>query len=499
MLTTTVSAFYTTTEANHKISATMGGGTLFKWSKNITSSQVEQMIRAEKDIKKAILVFDSATAEFVNGFRHDHNTFGLMISKLVSSNQFRLAEAMLGRMKEEKCDIKENIFMSICRGYGRVHKPLDAIRVFHKMEDFQCKPTSKSYITILSILVEENQLKVAYRFYRYMKEMGIPPILASLNILLKALCKNSETMDAAIRMFREMPSRGFTPDSYTYGTLINGLCKLGKVDDAKELFKEMETKCCLPTVVTYTNLIHGLCRSNNLDEAMGFFEEMISKGISPNVFTYSSLMDGFCKGGRSSEALELMHKMISEGHSPNMVTYSSLIYGLCKEGKLQESLEILDRMKLQGLKPDAGQYGKVIIGFCDINKFQEAANFIDEMVLDGITPNRITWSLHVRIHNIVVQGLCTTNNIDRAFQLYLSLRTRGITVDTRTFDTLVEMFCMKGDLHKAARIVDEMMLDGCVPNEDTWRSIVDGFWSRRKVRESVDSLQAELLSDVLDS
>ncbi|KAF4386299.1 hypothetical protein G4B88_003516 [Cannabis sativa] len=410
----------------------MGGGTLFKWSKNITSSQVEQMIRAEKDIKKAILVFDSATAEFVNGFRHDHNTFGLMISKLVSSNQFRLAEAMLGRMKEEKCDIKENIFMSICRGYGRVHKPLDAIRVFHKMEDFQCKPTSKSYITILSILVEENQLKVAYRFYRYMKEMGIPPILASLNILLKALCKNSETMDAAIRMFREMPSRGFTPDSYTY------------------------------------------------DEAMGFFEEMISKGISPNVFTYSSLMDGFCKGGRSSEALELMHKMISEGHSPNMVTYSSLIYGLCKEGKLQESLEILDRMKLQGLKPDAGQYGKVIIGFCDINKFQEAANFIDEMVLDGITPNRITWSLHVRIHNIVVQGLCTTNNIDRAFQLYLSLRTRGITVDTRTFDTLVEMFCMKGDLHKAARIVDEMMLDGCVPNEDTWRSIVDGFWSRRK-------------------
>ncbi|PON67224.1 Tetratricopeptide-like helical domain containing protein [Parasponia andersonii] len=476
----------------------MGSRTLFKWSKNITPSQVEQLIRAEKDVQKAILIFDSATAEYTNGFRHDHNTFGLMISRLVSANQFRSAEALLGRMKEEKCDVKEDIFLSICRAYGRVHRPLDAIRVFHKMEDFQCKPTSKSYITILSVLVEENQLKVAYRFYRYMREMGIPPVLASLNILLKALCKSSETMDAALRMFLEMPSRGFTPDSYTYGTLINGLCRLGKVDDAKELFKEMETKGCLPTVVTYTNLINGLCRANNLDEAMGLFEEMTSKGIRPNVFTYSCLMDGFCKGGQSSCAMELLHRMISKGHSPNMVTYSSLIYGLCKEGKLQEALEILDRMKLQGIKPDAGLYGKIITGFCDINKFQEAANFIDEMVLEGISPNRVTWSLHVRIHNIVVQGLCATGILDRAFQLYLSLRTRGITVDARTFDTLVKYFSKKGDLHKAARIIDEMVLDGCVPDEDTWSSMVDGFWNRRKVREAAESLQAELMSDFVD-
>ncbi|KAL6327139.1 hypothetical protein AAG906_014957 [Vitis piasezkii] len=418
----------------------MGSKTVIKWSKQIRSAQVAQLIKAERDIQKAIVIFDSATAEYTNGFRHSHQTFSLMISRLV------------------KCNITEDIFLSICRAYGRVHKPLDAVRVFRKMKEYECEPSQKSYITVFAILVGENQLKLALRFYRYMREMGIPPSVASLNVLIKALCKNSGTMDAALRIFREMPNRGCPPDSYTYGTLINGLCRLGKIGEAKELFKEMETKACSPTVVTYTSLIHGLCQSKDLDSAIRLLEEMASKGIKPNVFTYSSLMDGHCKSGCSSRALELLDMMVSKRHLPNMITYSTLVHGLCKEGKLQEA----------------------------------AANFLDEMVLGGISPNRLTWSLHVRIHNIVVQGLCTEHP-NRAFQLYLSMRTRGISIDAKTFDSLVNYFCNKGDLHKAAHLVDEMVLDGCIPDEVTWNAVVGAFWDRRKVREAAELVQVELM------
>ncbi|PSS10215.1 Pentatricopeptide repeat-containing protein [Actinidia chinensis var. chinensis] len=472
---------------------------MIKWPKQITATLVEQLIRAEKDIHKAILIFDAATGEYTNGFRHDHSTFGLMISRFVSANQFRAAEDLLNRMKDENCDIVEDIFLSICRGYGRVHKPLEAIRIFQKMKEYECKRTQKSYITVFAILVGENQLKLALRFYRYMREKGIPPSVTSLNVLIKALCKNSGTMDAALKIFHEMPNRGCIPDSYTYGTLISGLCRFGKTNEANELFLEMSDKGCSPTVVTYSSLIHGLCQSNNLDEAMGLLDDMKSKGIEPNVFTFSSLMDGLCKGGHSSQAMELLEIMVSKRHKPNTITYSTLIHGLCKEGKLQESLEILDRMKLQGLKPDAGLYWKIINGFCEVRKFQKAANFIDEMVLDGITPNRVTWSLHVRIHNTVVQGLLSESEPNRSFQLYLSMRSRGLSVEAKTFDLLINCFCKKGDLHKAARIVEEMVLDGCIPDEGTWTAIVSGFWDRRKVRETADSIQIELMDKVVES
>ncbi|KAL2931835.1 hypothetical protein RDABS01_037245 [Bienertia sinuspersici] len=465
----------------------MGTKSALKWSKKITTSQVEQLILAEKDLSKAIAIFDSATAEYKNGFTHDHTTFGRMISKLVSANQFRPAEELLNRMKEERCQVKEDIILTICRAYGRVHKPLEAIRIFKSAKEYECNLTEKSYITIFSILVDENLLKMAMRFYRHMKKVGFQPTVVSLNILIKALCKSSDKIDAAINLFREMPHRGCPPDSYTYGTLINGLCKCGRIDEANELFGEMETKGCLPTVVTYTSLINGLCKSEKLGDALKLFEVMTSKDIKPNVFTYSCLMDGLCKHGRSMHALYLLDKMDCHRLSPNTITYSTLIAGLCKDGNHFEALKLFDRMKLQGLKPDVILYAKIITGFSDLGKFQEAANFLEEMVLDGISPNRLTWSIHVRIHYVVIQGLCGID-LNRAYHLYLSMRTRGLSVEPEVFSSLIKGFCKKGDLDKTYCIVREMVCDGCLPDEEIWKTLLGGLLDHRKLEVSIEKI-----------
>ncbi|KAL9318347.1 hypothetical protein ACSQ67_014864 [Phaseolus vulgaris] len=71
-------------------------------------------------------------------------------------------------------------------------------------------------------------------------------------------------------------------------------------------------------------------------------------------------------------------------------------------------------------------YGKIISGLFAGSSFQEAAN-------------RASWSLHARMHNMVVQVKC---------------------------------FCKRGDLHKAARTLDEMVLDGCIPDEQIWNVVI---------------------------
>lgn len=466
---------------------------IIKWPKQVTTSLVEQLIKAERNVEKALIVFDSASAEYANGFRHDEKTYGVIVMKLLSANEFRRAEDIVERMRKEECKVGEDIFLSICRAYGRVHKPHDVMRIFQKMKEYDCEPTLRAYVTVFSILVDENQLKAALKFYRYMRQLGFPPSVPSLNVLIKALSKNSGTMDSAIRIFREMPNHGCIPDTYTYGTLINGLCRIGKISEAKELLKEMETKGCSPSVVTYTSLIHGLCQLNNLDEAMALLQEMEAKSIIANVYTYSSLMDGLCKNGRSSESMELLEVMISKRHKPNMVTYSTLLHGLCKEKNLRDGLKIFDRMKLQGLNPDAGLYWKIIDIFCDNHKFQEAANFLDEMVFEGIPIKRVTWSLHVKIHNTVIRGLRSANDSNRAFQLYNSMRNKGISVEAETFECLVSLFCKKRDLYKTMRVFDEMVSSGCTPGEDTWNELVCRVWGRQKAQEAVD-LMSELLS-----
>ncbi|GJY19337.1 pentatricopeptide repeat-containing protein [Tanacetum coccineum] len=256
---------------------------IIKWPKQVTTSLVEQLIKAERNVEKALIVFDSASAEYAHGFRHDDKTYGVIVMKLLSANEFRRAEDIVERMRKEECKVTEDIFLSMCRAYGRVHKPHDVMRIFQKMKKYECEPTLKAYITVFSILVDENQLKVELKFYRYMRQLGFPPSVPSLNVLIKALSKNSGTMDSAIRIFREMPNHGCIPDTYTYGMLINGLCRIGKISEAKELLKEMETKGCSPSVVTYTSLIHGLCQLKYLDEAKALLQEMEAKSIIANV------------------------------------------------------------------------------------------------------------------------------------------------------------------------------------------------------------------------
>lgn len=192
-----------------------------------------------------------------------------------------------------------------------------------------------------------------------------------------------------------------------------------------------------------------------------------------------------------------MERMARKSIVPNSITYSSLIYGLCKEGKISEAVQILDRMKIQDLKPDAVLYSKVIDGFCEIGKFQEAANFLDEMVLAGITPNRVTWGLHVRVNNRVVQGLCNSSNFNQAYRLYTCLRSRGITVEAGTFESLIQCYCKKGDVHEAARILGEMVVDGCIPEEGTCNAMLAGLWDRRKVREASESLKTKLIGELV--
>ncbi|CAH8353452.1 unnamed protein product [Eruca vesicaria subsp. sativa] len=166
-------------------------------------------------------------------------------------------------MKIENCLVSEDVLLSICRGYVRVHRPFHSLRVFHKTKDFDCDPTHKEH-----------------------ERIGFPPTVASLNVLIKALCRNEKTVDVGVKIFLEMPKRGCDPDCYTYGTLISGFFRFGRIDEAK-LFEEMVEKHCSLTVVTYNSMIHGLCEAKNVGEAMRYLEEMKSKDIEPNVFTYS--------------------------------------------------------------------------------------------------------------------------------------------------------------------------------------------------------------------
>jgi pentatricopeptide repeat protein len=113
------------------------------------------------------------------------------------------------------------------------------------------------------------------------------------------------------------------------------------------------------------------------------------------------------------------------------------------------------------------------------------------MILGGITPNRLTWNIHVKTSNEVVRGLCA-NYPSRAFTLYLSMRSRGISVEVETLESLVKCLCKKGEFQKAVQLVDEIVTDGCIPSKGTWKLLIGHTLDKTIVGEASDTLLRDL-------
>ncbi|XBI64974.1 pentatricopeptide repeat-containing protein At5g46100-like [Triticum dicoccoides] len=471
--------------------------TPIKWPKNLTAEHLHRLVRAERDPRRALALFDAATAAPVSTSAPTQilpspDTVSLLTSRLASAGLLPLATSLLSRSRAlfpSNADL-EPPFLTLLRAFSRTRRPLDALQLFRSAPSALSLPHSaRSYTAVLAGLVAHSHLPLAHSLLADMRAAGFGPTIATYNVLLKAHCSDADApIDDAVRLFRNIPK----PDACSYNTLIDGLCRRSRRAEAQELFSEMVENGVAPTVVTYTTIINWLAREGCLDDALEMFDEMGRRGIAPNVVTYCSLIDGLSKGGRAASALDLLERLAKEVKPPNTIIYSSVINGLCKEGLLREAMEVLDRMRLQGRKPDAGLFGKLIVGLCDAGRAVEAANYLDEMVLAGVQPNRVTWSLHVRINVAVVTALCVKGEVGRAFQVYQSMRTRGISTEPSTFHLLVEFFCKKNHLEKAARVVLDMLSERCIPERETWDVIVSGYWSKKKVRQEAEQIWDQL-------
>ncbi|XP_078438610.1 uncharacterized protein LOC144709081 [Wolffia australiana] len=466
----------------------MGGAT--RWGKSISPSQVVEMIRAEKNTAKALLIFDSATAEYPSGFRHDHHTFSLIIARLAAANQTHLAETLLSRMADELPSPSEAPFLSLISAYAKSHRPLQSLRLFRQMESsLPLPPSPHAQITLFSILVRSNQLKLAHQFYRRMRQDGTHNSTPAYNVLLSAFCKSPATIATALKVFDEMPSRGCPPDAYTYTTLISGLAKLGRTDQAMALFREMKNEKLPPNVVTFSGLIHGLCLNGKLDEALEVFSSMGSSGVAPNGVTYGCLMAGLCKGGRAGEGVRLLERMVREGVEPGRFVYCAVVRGLCREGRAGEGAAVLDRMRLQGLAPDAGLCGKVVAGLCHGGRAEDAANLLDEV---AVAPSRVTWGLVARTHNLVARSLCAAGSGARARQVQRRMKAMGISAEPETYSLIVSSLCRLGEVLRACAVVQDMVAEGCAPDEPAWAAVATGLCRRRAAGAAAVALLRQL-------
>ncbi|KAL5974440.1 hypothetical protein ACLOJK_031105 [Asimina triloba] len=480
----------------------------------ITPQRLCSLLELPLDVPTSMEIFDWAGRQ--RGYSHSFNAYYAVINKLGEAGEFKVVNRLLGQMKEEGIVFREYLFIMIMKWYGRASLPGHATRLLDEMKDeFNCKPTFKSYNVVLDILVSGNCQSIVPTIFYSMMNKGISPTVFTFSIVMKALCYLKE-VDSACSLLREMTKHGCVPNSVVYQNLIHALCKEGNMNEALKLLEEMFLMRCLPDANTYTDVIHGLCKLGHIYEALKLVDRMLLHGCTPTAATYGVLVHGLCKNGREDDAKAILDKvpnpnvvlfntlihgymakgrfsdarsvlyesMLPSGCVPDVFTYTIIICGLCKAGRMGPALELLNEMLTKGCSPDIITYTLLIDGFCKKGQLKEANEIVEEMSRRGL-------HLNVVGYNCLICALCRDCKLNDAIEMLHQMSAEGCKPDISTFNSLIHGFCKSDRLEEAMKVYHDLLLEGVVANNVTFNTLIHAF-SRKGAWEEAMELVNEM-------
>ncbi|KAK9140823.1 hypothetical protein Scep_010504 [Stephania cephalantha] len=422
-----------------------------------------------------------------NGNRYN---YFIPVDSASKAGAVELVWELLEEMKKSGILIVPQTFNVLISAYAKMGAAEKAVDSFGQMKDFNSRPNTFTYNTMLHLLVQKQVMDEIVSILKCIKNEGfvvglngysclidglfrigrfreacrlwhnlmsdgsIAPDCILYTIMMKGLTMEGKVEDA-VKLLSEMASRGIVPDTFCYNTLIKGFCDMGLLDEARSLKLEISQNDCFPDSATYTILICGLCKKGLVDEAQQIFEEMEKLGCLPTVMTFNALISGLCKAGELEQAHFLFYKM-EIGRNPSLFLRLS-----------QGAERVLDSASLQIL----------VEHLCESGLILKAYKLLIQLADSGVVPNIFTY-------NILINGLCKARDIDRAFKIFKELQLKGHSPDSVTYATLIDGLQRVNREEDAVKLFDQMVKNGCTPTVVIYKTLLTALCRRGKVAQT---------------
>lgn len=249
------------------------------------------------------------------------------------------------------------------------------------------KPDTKCYNTVLSAIVNSNNLQDAEKLFKKMCEPGQFSIhpqrnIATYNTMVGAYARAGRRQDA-FDLFTTMRSHGLKPDKYSVTSLIKAATQEADFDAARNLLIDMKIAGIETDVVAYNTVIKALCLKNSWFEAKELVAEMESRGINPNSKTYGLLMNGLLRLNKPGPCLTLFESACSDqrtaGLMENVQLYTTAITASATLGDYERAFELVSRMSFAGVKPNIKTLTALMGSCISAGKFDIAMDVYDKI------------------------------------------------------------------------------------------------------------------------
>ncbi|CAA0826891.1 Pentatricopeptide repeat-containing protein [Striga hermonthica] len=449
-----------------------------RWPRLLTPTHLSQLIRSQKNPLKALELFNEAKARYPT-YRHNGPVYSTMIRILATSGRLGEMKELVTRMKEDSCECQDSLFSSIIRTYANAGLLEESISLFKSLPEFNCVDFTKSFNTLLEIMLKENNPEASYNFFvENCRGWEIKSRMVSLKLLIDALCKSSRS-DLALHVFQEMGYLWCYPDRETYGILMKGLCRDGRLHEATHLlysmFWRISQKGCGADITIYRTLLEALCDNGDVEEAVEVLEKVLRKGLkAPKKYRKPlDLSQIYYKDEMGiTQVKGLINEALLRGGVPSSDGYGPMAIEFYSEKRISEGDKVLDEMRKRSFGSCFPVYEAKVQALFELGKVQEAVHVVEcEMIASDCVPN-------MRLHNVIIKGLCDAGECDWGVRYFEKIsRQVGCVPDRETYSYLVDGLCCDGKYLEASRVLEKMCISSYWPGEEIYNRVIKGLCS----------------------
>ncbi|KAG4939432.1 hypothetical protein JHK86_045573 [Glycine max] len=294
-------------------------------------------------------------------------------------------------------------------------------------------------------------------------------------------------LDGAVKVFDEMPVK---PDERTYAGVLRG-CGGGDVPfhcvehiqartitHAKKVFDSLQKR----DSVSWVAMLSSLPQSGCEEEVVLLFCQMHTLGVYPTPYIFSSVLSActkveFFKLGEQLHGFVLKQGFSSETYVCNALV--TLYSGLAQQGYSDRALELFKKMCLDCLKHDCvtvasllsacSSVGALLVQF---HLYAIKAGMSSDIILEGA------------LLDLYVKCL----DIKTAHEFFLSTETENVVL----WNVMLVAYGLLDNLNESFKIFTQMQMEGIVPNQFTYPSILRTCSSLR-VLDLGEQIHSEVL------
>ncbi|XP_073127294.1 pentatricopeptide repeat-containing protein At4g21170 isoform X1 [Henckelia pumila] len=367
------------------------------------------------------------------------------------------------------------VLNSVTERYCSKQMYLQSLQIYQKAVEYGVGLTVVTCNSLLSLLVDKNELRIAWCFYASITRNGVSGDQFTWSLVARILCKEGKF--ERVSMILDM-------GIYTlvmFNLMIDCCSKRGDFEDAFDYLNKMCSERIKPSLNTYGSILDGACKVQDSEVIDSVLHLILEKGYlpEPRGSNYDLIIQKLSDLGATYAVDLFFKKVCDEEIEVQHSTYGCMLGALLSEkSRVQDAIKLYNIIQEKEILLTEICYNKFVAVLCQENPSQDISKLLKDIISGVFCSATIELSKYI-------SKLCSVGRWREAEELWSLILDQGCLIDLSTCGSFVKHYCCNRRLDSAILLHDKLAGLKGVLEIATYNVFLAALLKEKRIEEAI--------------